>query len=281
VHLGGRWVAVDPLGQFKDQVPPDLLPVLLGAGDFVQTSEPSVAVARFALSQRPLPAMLLGDYQRRWTDVVDLDRLPLEIQDVLVLLLLLPFGALITAVFRNLVGLETFGTFSPVLIALSFKFADWTTGLLALALVLVFGLGFRRVLERLKLLMVPRLGILLTLVVMVLIFSVSVGDHLGWTPGPDAVFLPVVILAGMIERLFITFEEDGARHCLRMGLGTALVAACCWLVFDSEAASLWILTHPELHLVTVGALILTGRYVGYRLTELWRFRDLVRAIARR
>ena len=32
--------------------------------------------------------------------------------------------------------------------------------------------------------------------------------------------------------------------------------------------------YPELHLFTVAALILLGRYTGYRLTELWRFRDL-------
>ncbi len=35
-----------------------------------------------------------------------------------------------------------------------------------------------------------------------------------------------------------------------------------------------LLFYPELHLFTVAALILVGRYTGYRLTELWRFRDL-------
>jgi hypothetical protein len=35
-----------------------------------------------------------------------------------------------------------------------------------------------------------------------------------------------------------------------------------------------LLVHPELHCFTIAALILLGRYSGYRLTELWRFRDL-------
>ncbi len=33
--------------------------------------------------------------------------------------------------------------------------------------------------------------------------------------------------------------------------------------------------YPELHFFTVAALVLMGRYTGYRLTELVRFRDLV------
>jgi hypothetical protein len=30
---------------------------------------------------------------------------------------------------------------------------------------------------------------------------------------------------------------------------------------------------PEAHLVTIAALVLMGRYTGYRLSELLRFRD--------
>ena len=37
-----------------------------------------------------------------------------------------------------------------------------------------------------------------------------------------------------------------------------------------------VLVYPEIHLITLAAFILIGRYSGYRLTELWRFRDLVK-----
>ena len=37
-----------------------------------------------------------------------------------------------------------------------------------------------------------------------------------------------------------------------------------------------LITYPELHLFTIAALIVLGRYTGYRLTELWRFRDIVK-----
>src|SRR5690606_10463033 len=49
--------------------------------------------------------------------------LPLQTQDVYRILLMVPIGAFIMLILRNLVGIKTFGTFMPVLIAISFK---WT-----------------------------------------------------------------------------------------------------------------------------------------------------------
>jgi hypothetical protein len=56
--------------------------------------------------------------------------------------------------------------------------------------------------------------------------------------------------------------------------GTVAVGFCCYLVLRWEDVGRVLLAHPEVHLFTVGALVLLGRYTGYRLTELWRFRDL-------
>jgi hypothetical protein len=42
-----------------------------------------------------------------------------------------------------------------------------------------------------------------------------------------------------------------------------------------ERVGEFILIYPEFHFLTIAVFILIGRYAGYRLTELWRFRDLV------
>ena len=54
-----------------------------------------------------------GRRGRRPLDILDLTRLPLEMHEVLSLILLMPLGALVTAVFRTLIGIRTFGTFTP------------------------------------------------------------------------------------------------------------------------------------------------------------------------
>jgi len=117
----------------------------------------------------------------RPTDILLLSRLPVGMQETLAILLLLPVGALITAVFRNIVGLQTFGTFTPSLLALSFLYADWRSGLVILAGVFGIGLAGRSLLDRLRPLMVPRLSVVLTMVVVFTAFVVSALNYFALT----------------------------------------------------------------------------------------------------
>ena len=103
--------------------------------------------------------------------------LPIDMHEVLALILLLPLGALVTAVVRTIIGLRTFGTFTPTLLALSFVYNDWRTGLLVFLAVMILGFSSRNLLDKLKLLLVPRLGIILTLVVLCIVFSISTLDY--------------------------------------------------------------------------------------------------------
>ena len=141
------------------------------------------------------------------------------------------------------------------------------------ALVLSLGLVSRSFLDRLKLLMVPRLSVVLTLVVLCIIFCVSLLDYMHLTPGAQAVLLPMVILTMTIERFYLTSEEDSVPFALQLLAGTVAVAVCCYLVLRWAAAGRILFMFPEAHLFTIAVLILMGRYTGYRLTELWRFRD--------
>jgi len=58
--------------------------------------------------------------------------------------------------------------------------------------------------------------------------------------------------------------------------GTTVVAACCYTILRWNEVGNLLLAFPELHLFTVAALVLLGRYTGYRLSELRRFRDFLK-----
>lgn len=195
-------------------------------------------------------------------------------QTTLSLLLILPFGALVTALFRNVIGVQTFGTFTPSLIALTFTYADWRTGTVILLGILVVGIVGRRLLNGLHLLMVPRLGVVLTMAVIFLAVAVSLADLFGLAPSARVVILPTVILTMIIERFHVNAEEMGLRMALSRLGWTFLVAACCWAIFTRPPLTRLVLAFPETLLVVAAALVLVGSYSGYRLVELRRFRDL-------
>ena len=71
------------------------------------------------------------------------------------MVLILPLGALFTAFVRTIIGIRTFGTFSPTLLALAFVYNDFRSGLCIFAVVLATGFISRGVLDRLKLLLGP------------------------------------------------------------------------------------------------------------------------------
>ena len=85
---------------------------------------------------------------------------------------------------------------------------------------------------------------------------------------------PVVILAMTIERMSIVWEERGPTEAIQQGLGSLLVAALCFSVMDIEVLKHLFFVFPELLLWLLAITLLLGRYSGYRLLELLRFKTL-------
>ncbi|MGA2068783.1 MAG: 7TM domain-containing protein [Thermoguttaceae bacterium] len=267
---GRQWLAYDVENAFAREVPRYFVPVHRGPGEIIRVSDATDVTTKYSIAPMPLPPAPPPGPLR----VLDLEQLPDKLQRPMELLLLVPLGALVTAFFRTIVGVRTFGTFTPTLLALAFVYNRWQTGLPVVAAVLFLGLSSRRLLDGLKLLLVPRLGIILTLVVLLMVFSVSVMYHFGHAPAGETVLLPMVILTMLVERFFITTEEDNLRFALQLLLATAVLALLVYWVLYWRTVGQVLLAYPELHCFTIAGLILIGRYTGYRWTELLRFRDL-------
>jgi hypothetical protein len=79
-----------------------------------------------------------------------------------------------------------------------------------------------------------------------------------------------------IERLSIVWEERGGSEAVQEGLGSLFVAAVSYLVMSLDVVEHLVFIFPELLLVLLAATLLLGRYRGFRLFELMRFRALSR-----
>lgn len=79
-----------------------------------------------------------------------------------------------------------------------------------------------------------------------------------------------------IERMSLVWEEMGPQEALSQGLGSLAVAALGYSCMSSRYLEHLIFVFPEILLVLLALTLLLGRYTGYRLTELWRFRSALR-----
>jgi hypothetical protein len=200
--------------------------------------------------------------------------LPIQTQSVYKVLLLIPVGAFFMVLMRNVIGVTTVGTFLPVLIALAFRETRLLAGLVLFVSLVGIGVALRFLLDRLRLLMVPRLAAVLVIVVLCLLVISVLSHRLGLETGLSVALFPIVILTIAIERVSIVWEEVGGKEAFVQGLGTLLVAAVAYLVMGMDIVEYLVFVYPELLLVVLAGILVLGRYRGYRLLELRRFRDV-------
>jgi hypothetical protein len=205
-------------------------------------------------------------------------QLPVNVQAIYKILLTVPIGAFIILILRNFIGLKTFGTFMPVLIALAFRETHVVWGICLFIAIVSFGLLARFYLDQLRLLLVPRLAAILTVVILLMIFISVISLNLGLDSGLSVALFPMVILAMTIERMCITWDERGASEALKSGIGSLVAAVISYWAMSYEPLQYLIFAFPELLLILLALILWFGQYRGYRLFELKRFKVLARHI---
>jgi len=297
--VDGHWLPMDPShGHFGlAHFPRDYL--VLGLGDDLikvdggkgQTTYYATDLHFSATSE----AAEAPSAAKRFWRKMSLYQLRPEEQQWVRFLLLLPVAALVVCVCRAVIGINTYGTFGPALLGLVCRDLHdfpWVMG--SFLAILMAGWGVRILLDRYHLLMVPRLSALLTVLVVLMLATLMIlGPFAGTTHGFLGL-LPLIILVHIIERFWTVDTEDGTGTSLKTLLGTVGVAIFITLVVhvdvvvnglmkplgwdpgvSSDVVGTTFFRHPEaLGLVLAGQLMI-GRYTGYRLTELFRFQDVL------
>lgn len=232
----------------------------------------------FALVKNNLPVKTVLSMEQKAGDKLMLDfsiyALPVEQQGMFKGLLLLPVGALVVVLLRVLVGIRTSGTFMPILIALGFIQTTLLAGLLIFLIVVGAGLWIRSYLSHLNLLLVSRITAVVILVILIMATLSIVSYKLGFNQALTVTYLPTIILSWTIERMSILWEEDGPHEVLIQGGGSLLAAVLAYLAMTVDLVEHLTFNFPELMISLMGVVLLLGKYTGYRLSELYRFRYL-------
>ncbi len=189
------------------------------------------------------------------------------------LLLVLPVIATILAFLKQIVGITTFGLFTPAIIALSFLALGWEVGVLSLLFILMTGYASRTLMRRLHILYIPKMAIILGIGSFTLLFLVGIAAVFKVYLSHDTIFV-LLIMSTLVESFLNVKSEQGLKSAI-FAIGQTIVAAllCVMLVQWSPFRAL-ILGYPEVILITVLINILIGRWTGLRISEYFRFREV-------
>ncbi|MFT6625037.1 MAG: hypothetical protein ACJAZI_001120 [Cycloclasticus sp.] len=279
VFDGDNWLIFDPRTGATG-LPDNFFIWQQGSGSLLDVVGGRNSTLEFALVKNTLPLKSILFMEQHIGEQPLLDfsiySLPIEQQGIFKGLLLIPVGALVIVLLRVLIGLRTSGTFMPVLIALAFIQTTLLAGLVIFITVVGFGLWIRYYLSYLNLLLVARISAVI-IVVLLLMASLSVISYkLGFHQALTVTFFPTIILAWTIERMSILWEEEGPHEVLIQGGGSLFAAVLVYLLMSTAIVEHLTFNFPELMISLLGIILVLGKYTGYRLLELYRFRSLGR-----
>ena len=277
VYTGKRWLVFNP-DTGEPGLPENFFVWQRGGESILDVVGGHRSKIEFALVKNTLPAktVLLMEREFEEQPLIDFSiySLPVEQQGMFKGILLLPVGALVVVLLRVLIGIRTSGTFMPILIALAFMQTTLLIGLLIFLAVVGAGLWIRNYLSHLNLLLVARVTAVVIVVILLMAVLSVVSYKMGLDQALTVTFFPTIILAWTIERMSILWEEEGGKEVLIQGGGSLLAAVLAFTAMTSRLIEHLTFNFPELLVALLGVVLALGKYNGYRLSELYRFRYL-------
>jgi len=196
--------------------------------------------------------------------------------NTIVLLLMLPVIATIIAILKQVVGITTFGLYTPSIITLSFLALGLKFGMMILIIIILTGAVLRNVLDRFRLLHIPRVAIVLTISTLIILLTLALGTYLGVSRIATIAVFPMLIMTTLAEKFVSALGGKGYYAALLLMLETMGVSLLCYYVVEWQYLQNLILGHPEIILLLILVNYGLGRWTGLRLTEYVRFREVMK-----
>lgn len=211
--------------------------------------------------------------------------------NTVILILMLPIIATIVSFMKQFIGLTTFGVYTPTIITLTFWILGLKFGILTLVLIFLVGTGARYALKRFRLLYIPKMAVVLTVVALAILamLIISLRFDLFDAQFFSLAIFPMLILSTLTEKFVNVQTGKGFKKAIILTLQTVFVAIIAYIVIGGEidlflfkmkfdALQSFMLAYPEIILVIILINIFLGRWTGLRLLEYVRFREVLRHV---
>ena len=248
-----------------------------GGGPLLEVSGGENSRVTFTVVKDRIPLATLTDLRESPLLISTILALPASERAVFRYIVLIPLGAFIVVIMRNIIGIPTLGTFMPVLLALALLEIKPVQGIVMFSILVGAGLWFRFLLSRMNLLVVPRVAACVVIVTLLMMLMGVISFQLGFSVGIKITLFPMIIIAWTLERMSLIWEEEGKRSAIVQVSGSVLVAVCAYHFMKVSQIQYWAFYFPEMLLVLLAGILLIGRYTGYRISELIRFKTFSNA----
>lgn len=201
-------------------------------------------------------------------------------EELLYLLLMLPFAAFIVSFFRYYIGLKTFGMYESLVVAYAFYFIspDFLTGLKfgfpLIALAWLVSELFRRGLRGVRLHYVSKISLKISIAALLMVVALGVLSHFGQNGYFTVDPLPIIIILALVESVSLFKVKFGDMRANLSSLETLVVSTLTYGLLTLPISKEYIILYPYLVVLPILGSIFIGRFSGLRLSEYIRFKNV-------
>lgn len=190
---------------------------------------------------------------------------------MLIILVLLPLGALLIGILKSVVGLKTIGVFLPVLISLSLTQTGVVSGLILFTFIVLVVAAMSYPMTYWGIQHTAKLTTLMTVVVLSVLGLMLGLSHTGLLEVSTPLFFPLIMLTIVAEKVARMMEEDGMKVAFDVYGQTLMASLIIFVILNSKAIQTFLITFPEAILIIAGVNLLLGKWIGMRVLEYKRF----------
>ncbi len=205
---------------------------------------------------------------------------PLE---TVILILTFPIIATLIAFFRQVIGIKAFGIYTPMIVTLAFLamrinshngFSGVKYGTIIFVSVIFVGMITRYLLQKLRLLYLPRVAIILTVVSFSILIILVFGGSLQRTGLASVSIFPLLIMIAIVEKFLAAQIEKGNKTALLLAVETLVISLVCFYLVSLPMTINAIIYHPWFVLLSLPVNFFLGKWTGLRFSEYYRFREV-------
>lgn len=194
--------------------------------------------------------------------------------DTAYLILALPFVATLITVFRQVIGIKSFGIYTPLVLTFAFWATGLKYGLAIFTVILVTGTMVRYFLKSFKLLYLPRMAIVITAISVATLITLAVGGSMSRAGLSSTPILAILILITLIEKFISTQVEKGIRTATLLSIETLIISTVGYYFIIWDKFRDFVLKYPEYIILLFIINMFLGRWTGLRLSEYLRFKSV-------
>ncbi|MEI7579171.1 MAG: 7TM domain-containing protein [bacterium] len=210
--------------------------------------------------------------------------------EVILLLLFLPFIVTIISIGRYLIGIKTIGIYAPIIMTLMFftigynpqtEKIDILSALVvgfSFLLVIIFSTIFSyRIIKKWVLHYFAKLAIVITIEISLLFLILILLAQLGKTDFINVNVYLIVLIATLSERILNLFAFNKQEQAVVILISeTMLLSSITFLIMCVPPIQHILLKFPYIVLINLPLNYFFGKFTGLRLSEYYRFREILK-----